>query len=87
MNVIVLRCIVKMVVMALISAGMVIEVSRIVPVAMAIRTISAMVRIPITATPVASATAVVLMRTTNIDVHATGLKMKTLSLSSLRGRS
>jgi hypothetical protein len=86
MYVIVLRYIVQMIIVALITAGVVIEVSRVVPIIVSMRTIAAAVRWTVSAAPVGS-TAVIAMRIPNIDMDAAGLKVEALGIGVLGERT
>ena len=86
MNVRVLGHVFEVIVMSLISAGMVIEVRRVVPIVVSVRAISTTVRTAIPATPVVSP-AVIPMRISNIDMHATGLEVEALGVCLLSKRA
>ena len=86
MNVVVLGDVFEVVEKSLISAGLVVQMSRVVPIVVSLRAISASVRTAICATPIVPST-VVSMRIANIGMHATGLEVEALGVCLLSKRS
>lgn len=83
MHVVVSRNIIEVAIMGYIPAGMVVEVSGVVPIGMTTRIVTASVCPSVSAAPIVAAPAVISVWLAHIDMKAARLEMNTLGIGPL----